>query len=332
MKGLIIVGAYCPDKEREVLLNNCIESLNKVKDDFDLMIVSHSVIPEYIASKVDYVFYDKKNDLITDWEYCNQPWFSPFDGLTILSTLIANHSTYLAAYRLFIGGLGIARNFKYKKVHWIEYDSHLTNFDDLYEDNKLLDDYTAIQYKKTSRNFENNLEWGFGCYQSINVEKLDDNLLIYDREKLLDILLKSTSKTNEKITQDLYELNGGKILFKDFENLLSKNNEFNLSNETKKEDLSGWYVPFYNTKEDSVFLVVWNNKYETPIDVNFIINNNQFFSFNNISKFDWSLKEVGKLENINSIITMVNGEKKNEIKFDDKLREIFKKTNYTIYT
>jgi hypothetical protein len=44
------------------------------------------------------------------------------------------------------------------------------------------------------------------------------------------------------------------------------------------------------------------------------------------------MDEIGDINNIDSIITLVNGKEKNEIKFDKNLREIFKKTNYTIYT
>ena len=42
--------------------------------------------------------------------------------------------------------------------------------------------------------------------------------------------------------------------------------------------------------------------------------------------------DIGDIDGIDSIITLVNGEKKNKIKFNNDLREIFKKTNYTIHT
>ena len=332
MKDLIVIGAHCPDKEKEEILNKCIDSLLPLKDDFDFLITSHTIIPEYIAKKVDYTFYDKKNDLITDWEYCNKPWFSPVDGITIVSTLITGYSTFLAAYRIFIGALGLARNFKYNKVHWIEYDSLFGNFDDFYDNSKLLESHVAVQYKKEYKNYEKNLEWGYGCFQAINVEKLDNIFLIYDREKLMDILKKCPNKTNEKITQEIYEKNGGKIYFKDFNDLISKNNQLNLSENFSKNSMDYWTVPFYNTKEDKVSVIVWNNKDEEPINVNFIINNEKIITFKDVNKFEWKMGDIGDIDGIDSIITLVNGEKKNEIKFNNNLREIFKKTNYTIHS
>ena len=66
MKDLILIGAYCPDDEREGFLSKLVDQLQEVKKDFDILICSHLVIPEYISKKVDYVFYDKNNDLIYD--------------------------------------------------------------------------------------------------------------------------------------------------------------------------------------------------------------------------------------------------------------------------
>jgi hypothetical protein len=332
MKDLIVIGAYCPDKEREDMLNKCVDSLLPLKDNFDFLITSHTIIPEYIAKKVDFTFYDKKNDLITDWEYCNKPWFSPFDGMTIVSTLITGYSTFLAAYRIFIGALGLARNFKYNKVHWIEYDSLFGNFDDFYENSKLLEDNTAVQYKKEYKNFETNLEWGYGCFQAINVQKLDETFLTYDRDKLMEILKNCPNKTNEKTTQKIYEKNGGKIFFKDFNELINKNNKFNLSDKASKDSMDYWTVPFYNTKEGKVSVIVWNNKDDEPINVNFIINNEKIITFKEVNKFEWKMGDIGDIDGIDSIITLVNGEKKNEVKFNNDLREIFKKTNNTIHT
>jgi hypothetical protein len=328
MKDLIIIGAYCPDQEREELLNNCLNSLLPLKDDFDFLITSHSYIPEYITRKVDYVFYDKQNELLIDWEYFNKPWFSPIEGMCILSTLVSEYSTFLASYRIFIGGLGIAKNFKYNKVHWVEYDSFFTNYDDFYENSNLLEENTAVLYKKVYKEYEKNLDWGLGCFQSININKLDDIFLTYDREKLIDILEKCPNKTNEKITQEIYYKNDGKIFFKDFHTLLQKNNKFNLSENTKKDSMDYWTVPFYNAKEDIVSVVGWNNKDETPIHVNFVINNQKIISFDNLPKFNWRIENIGKIEEIDSILILVNGKVKKNIFFTDKLREVFKKTNY----
>jgi hypothetical protein len=331
MKDLIIVGSYCPDSEREGLLDECISSLQKVKDDFDILICSHSQIPKYVIDKVDYFFYDKNNELIYDMKYLNQPWFSPFNGLTILSTMVSNSSTYLAAYRLFIFGLGLAKAMGYNKVHWLEYDSYINNPDEFYDNSRLLEDFSNVLYKKESKLFELNLDYGYGFFQSINTSKLDSTFLEYNKKKLLEILLKSGSKTNEKISQEIFELNDNKIYYKDYKVLFNDNNRFELSKLTKKDSMDYWTVPFYDNKNDTLKVIVWNHKDEEPINVNFIVNGDILLNFKDIGKWEWSIKEVGNINNDYEIVIIVNNKIKTIFTLNDKNRKIFKETNYTQY-
>jgi hypothetical protein len=332
MKELILVGAYCPDDEREKLLNECIDSLQKCRNDYDILICSHTEIPTYITKKVDYVFYDKNNDLITDLKYLNQPWFSPIEGMTILSTYIGENSTYLAVYRLVISGLGFAKIFNYKKVHYIEYDTIMNDLSELYDNSKLLDEYDNVVIQKEQRDYEENIAWPMGNFMSFKVDSINELFTIYDKEKLLKILFDSDSKTNEKITNDIMKMNNNTIYVKNYDEIKLKDIQFALSNNTSKEIMNYWTVPYYDTKDDKVSLIVWNHKDEIPITVNFIINNDRIITFKDVKKFEWKLGDIGDINGIDSIITLVNGTKKNEIKFDNDLREIFKKTNYTIYT
>lgn len=332
MKDLIVIGTYCPDKERELILNSCVDSLLPAKKDFDFLIVSHTIIPKYISEKVDYVFYDKNNDLITDLKYLNRPWFSPVDDITILSTYIGHNSTYLAAYRLLIAGLGFAKMFKYEKIHWIEYDSIMNDLSELYDNSLLLDEYDSVAIQKEQRDYEQNLAWPIGNFMSFKVDSIDKLFTTYDKEKLLDILFNSQSKTNEKITNDIMKLNGNTIYIKNYDDILNKDIKFALSNNTSKETMNYWTVPFYNTKEDKVSVIVWNNKDDNPINVNFIINNEMLLTFKEVNKFEWRMGDIGDINDINSILILVNGEIKNNIILNEENREVFKKTNHSVHT
>ncbi len=330
-KDLIVIGSYCPDDERIQLLNECIDHLSETKDDFDIMISSHSLIPDYILKKVDYCFYFKKNELIIDWEYMNKPWFSPMDNLVIESCFVTNQSTYLAVYGVFLTSLGIAKSLNYKTVHYIEYDSKITDFSDLYENSKIIEDFVAINYKKKFREFESNLDWGYGCFQTINIDKLPKNMLKYDREYLLDLLRNSASKTNEKITQDLFLSEGGEIYYKDFDKLILKGNQLNLSVNTEKDSMDYWTVPFWDGKSNNVKFIVWNNKGYENIDVIVILNDEKTIIFKKIPKFGWNIQEIGLLQDIETITIFINGKFKNKIIFNDELREKFKISSYAVY-
>jgi hypothetical protein len=332
MKDLIVIGAYCPDTERQTMLNNCIESLQNIRNDFDILISSHTIIPENITKKVDFTFYDSNNDLLTDLEYLNQPWFSPYDGSVIFTTYIGNvTSTYLSVYRVLISSLGIAKTYKYSKVHYIEYDSVINDHSDLYDNSKLLDQYDSVLIKKEPRQYEDNLYWGQGFFISIKLDRLNKLFLEFDREKLLDILSNSTAKTNEKITEEILSKDGNTIYFKDYDKVVSKNNHYKLSNITEKESLSNWVIPFYNPKDDKMYVLSWNDRYDEPITSIFIINDERLISMKNIQKFNWEIKEVGSISELKSITIIVNDKLKNKIEFDSNFNEKFKRTNYILH-
>jgi hypothetical protein len=145
----------------------------------------------------------------------------------------------------------------------------------------------------------------------------------------MEILKNCPNKTNEKTTQEIYEKNGGKIFFKDFNKMMDKNNQFNLSDKATKDSMDYWTVPFYNTKEDKVSIIVWNNKDDKPINVNFIINNDKMITFNNLNKFEWRMGDIGNINDINSILILVNDKIKTNIILNKEKRELFKITNYT---
>lgn len=331
MKDLIVIGSYCPDEERIQLLNNCVESLNGLRKDFDIMIVSHSIIPDYIIKKVDYSFYFKQNELITDWKYLNKPWFSPTDNLRIESCFVSNQSTYLAAYSLFLTSLGIAKSLDYQTVHWIEYDSIINDYTDLYNNKELIKDFVAINYKKKYQNYELNLEWGYGCFQTINLSKVPEEMTKYNRGFLMDLLKESNNKTNEKITQDLYLSRGGSIYYKDLKELLDKGNDLNLSINTEKDLLDYWSVPFWDQESKTLKHITWNNKDYGDINVVVIVNDEIVVTFKKLSKFTWQIKDLGSLDEIETITILINGNIKNRITLNDELRELIKTSSYSVY-
>jgi len=333
MKSIIIISAYCPDDERKQLLENCINSLQPIRKDFDILISTHAYIPEYIGKKVDFVFYDANNDLIYDWDLMNTPWFSPYDGLTIVSSLISNFSTYSACNRIIMGGLGIAKNFGYTKAHYIDYDSIITDPSEFYENNKLLENYVTIQYKKEYKDFEWNVEGSVLVFHSINLNKINKILFTYNEKELLNILKNHPNKTNEIIYQDLYKIDNEQILYKNWDILIQKGNIFNLSVNTQKDDLNDWTVPFYDTKTDKINFIVWNFKKDKPIDVSFLINQNQLITINNVNKFEWKMADGDNIDNINEILTIVNNKIKQHIDISTpELKEKFKRNNQTQYS
>jgi hypothetical protein len=333
MKSIIVIGAYCPDAERKQLLENCINSLQPIRKDFDILISSHIHVSEHIVDKVDYYFYDKDNELLTDWDLLNTPWFSPKENLNIVSSLISNYSVYLAAYKNFINGMGISKNLGYKTAHYIDYDAVFTDYSDFYDDINILKDYVSVQYVKPNILFESNLPWGQGPFQAINLDKVNDLFIKYNKEELLRILKESPHKTNEYISQIILTLDGEKIYHKNFNEFQEKGNILNLSGFIQVNDLTGWTVPFYDTKTDNINFIAWNSKKEEPISVSFLINKNKLITINNVNKFEWKMADGDNINNINEILTIIDNQIKQHIDISTpELKEKFKRNNQTQYS
>lgn len=208
----------------------------------------------------------------------------------------------------------------------------MNDLSELYDNSNLLDEYDNVVIQKEQRNYEENIAWPMGNFMSFKVDSIHELFTTYDKEKLLDILFNSQSKTNEKITNDIMKLNGNTIYVKDFDKIKSKDIKFALSNNTSKESMSYWAVPFYNTKEDKVSAVVWNNKDDNPINVIFIINNERLLTFKDVNKFEWRMGDIGNINDIDSILILVNDRIKTKIDFNLVSRETFIKTNYSNFT
>jgi len=330
-KPIIIIGAYCPDNERKDILDNCVNSLQGIRKNFDLMISSHSIIPENIARKVDFIFYDSNNSLIYDWDLSNTPWFCPWEGVSIISSLISNYSTYLAGQRIFCGGLGLAKNFGYEKAHWIDYDAVINDYSEIYENLDLLNDHVSVQYQLVDVTF-NSVDGGLGIFQGINLNKLNKIYTIYNEEDLMNILIQSSQKTNEVINQQVYSMDGEKIYYKNFDVLVKKGNIFNGSQQTEKDSLDDWTVPYYDTKSERVNVVVWNSKKNYPIEVHFIINGSRLVSVKGVENLMWRIEEIGPIDGIDEILTVVDNKIKNHIVINtQELKEKFIRNNRTMY-
>lgn len=59
MKSLFIISAHADTTDKQKILIDCIESVKPTG--FDIMIVSHTPVPDHIARKVNYVVYDSDN-------------------------------------------------------------------------------------------------------------------------------------------------------------------------------------------------------------------------------------------------------------------------------
>ena len=212
MKDLLLITSYCPDEVRENILRDLISSLTKFNDKYDIMVVSHTPIPLDIQKKVNYFLYDSKNEILTDWDLLNQPWFSPTEGRIIQSSFLSKKNTLLAMWRMMILGFSLAKNLGYSKVHQIEYDCKIIEDSEISENSNLLGTYDSVIYFDTKSNVQDIM---FGSFQSYYLPTIDEVLINLDEIKIKSIIRESDTKSPEVLLYRI--LSKGKIYKKNRE-------------------------------------------------------------------------------------------------------------------
>ena len=331
MKDLIVITAHCPDKLRRKILLDLVVSMQPARVDFDLMVISHTPITFDVQERVDWAIYDQDNELLQEWQYQNQPWFSPLPGMTIQSVFFGKGNTYLPVHKQLITGYSTAKTFGYQKAHFIEYDALYPDHTEFYDNSRLLEEHDAVLYIKPNGWGEINIDWGLGHFHSAKISSLDHRAFSYDRFKMMEEIANSEIRTTEKRTQDIYTANGNSVIFKDHNLLTQNRNQVRLVNVHQGEMEMEWAVPFYDPREDVVKFIVWNEASEEPATVHVITNDQDLLVFEKTPKFSWSIRTLGKLENINSITILINHKVKKHISLSPDNWELFKQTNFVRY-
>lgn len=176
MKEIFVVTAYTPDSERETLLREFIDQIDKKV--YDIMVVSHTPQPQDLD--VDYYIYDSKNMLLTGFEHkYKMDWGNNEFAVRTTEARAFNH--ILAAYRLFYLGIVNAKALGYEKCHVIEYDTKLRGFKEFEENSELLDTYNVVYYR-TDPNYTPAI---ISFPQSFNLKGLNEALWFsYNEEEI----------------------------------------------------------------------------------------------------------------------------------------------------
>ena len=333
MKDLIVISAHCSNLEKRNALSKLVDSLQSIRKDYDLMVVSHLPISSDISEKVNYAFYDSDNTKVTDWQYLNAPWLYIGPEYIITSVFFCTNgakSNYLAIYRLISMAYSFAKSFGYKKVHYLEYDCYMETFDELYDNTTLLDEYDAVMYYKAKENEIKGDHIPVGHFHSTRVDNIDPLFTTYDADKLLQVLSTSAFKTNEAITEKVYKMNDRKIHYKSHIMLEKGNSYFNKSSQVElMYDPIPWIATFYNEETDSIWVIFYNIiKDYICKNLTVIVNDDKIYNVNELKYIYWHTFELGSLNSINKISIFVNDKLNKVINIDDTNRDKFRYISY----
>ena len=304
-KDLILITAYCPNKEKKEILFDFLKQLQKFRDKYDILVSSHTPLDTHFFDYFDYFYYDKNNVILTDIEYRQNGWFSPFDDYVIWSTYLGGGNTIKAILDLIIPSISIAKGLKYNKIHYIEYDTNITDDKELIGNSKLLDDYDYVIY-----NTEDTHKL-VGAFFSFKTNSIIDEWKECNDEIFKNSYFGIYPKVPENILYNQIT-NQRKYIEKNYNDLKLNGIETNIVHENR----SNWNVPFFDPK-DSKLKFVSNNKTNYDYDVKVIVNNN----LHNLGKINPSCwKIVNLLDNfydVEHIIVLKNNEKILELFFDN---------------
>lgn len=314
MKDLITIPTFCPDSQRKETLYNLVQNLQKIRDKYDIMIVSHSPINEITTSMVDYVYIDNENLLLKDFDLTNKFWFSN-ENFKVTSSLIYTNSTHYTIYGLIHYIINFSKFKGYEKIHYIEYDV-LLNTDIINKVNEKLNNYDNIMFGK-----EKSMETS-GGYFAFKPKNFPDEYFLHNKKFILDEIKTIDNRMTEDYTVKFLSVNKRSTYrFNDI--------PFTRTVDSHNNEGLMWCVPINIKDTNRLCLFVFN---ELGGEYDIIVNcDGDNHTLRNEKKGTWSLTNLGDINTIKNIKIIINGDLKRDINIDDLNIESFKLNNFLIY-
>ena len=92
-KNLIAVFAYTPNDQKKKILEDLLFNLNQKRNNYDILVVSHSSISDLSYNLLGHFYLDPENKLIKDFDLTNKFWFSS-SPLKVNSSMVYPFSTH----------------------------------------------------------------------------------------------------------------------------------------------------------------------------------------------------------------------------------------------
>jgi hypothetical protein len=315
-ENLIVITAYCPSEEQQKKLEECINSLKKV--DYDIALISHTHVSEYIQKKCNYYLYDYYNEVLEDsdlnsfitYQFSNQKIYSKFFQKNFYGTSII---------RLISLGYTLGKLFYYKKIHYLEYDCVVKD-DSIFEINsKLLDKFDSVLYTSTG----NNSGELFGGLHSVSVKNLPKDYLENNKDQIIFDLKNMPDPCIENLTKILME-KSGKVKYLNTNELIEK---IELGNKFINRNVN--YTFYYDHKIENINFLYYNSTGNIE-EVIVIYNEKNLIQFES-KRNEYNIRIVCKPEELKNIKVFINNQLMYQKIFLEGEIETLKKNSFIIY-
>lgn len=321
MKDIIIITAYTPDFERENLLRNFVHGLDTTN--FDVMVVSHSRLPDDLYEKVNYFIFDRENELLTDIKDKFGAWWSNGE-FKVHTTESRGFNHCLACYRLVHAGINAARDLGYVKAHVVEYDTIIEGMEYFEDNSKLLDTYSIVWHRKAPGTFPEILSYPM----SYKLNEINEGWFSLDFK---DKIKSSYCKTVETFEQNLVDIEE-KAFGKDHMTINAKGKgqsviEKGITTNIYASHSGGgevWSCPVVRKNKLLYFVL---NKSEEQVQINLVVDHIRSIGMP-IVPGEWRVIELGLYEKISELMIIKNSKEVTTYNFDEIGRDFYKSKNY----
>lgn len=315
MKDLICVFTYCPDFERKKVLLELLNQLQSVRDRYQILILSHSSLPEISTDLSDFTFIESENFLLQDFNLRNKFWFNA-ERVTVESSLVYPPSTHYAIYSLIHFAMNFAKHRNIGKVHCIEYDINLLDISLLDYVSEKLNSYDNVMFRA-----EDN--WCYGTYFAFKPDNFPIEYYKHDRNYIIDSIMEIPSRMTENLTPKFLGVNNRTTYYEKLEILNPLGTYQKIDNHSNNE--LNWCVPVCNPSTDTVYFFIFNEKGgEWELDIIF---NNTHKHFLPLKNGFWILEPICKISEFKDLTVMVNKKIKYQIVLNETNSESFLKNN-----
>ena len=323
MKSICLVASHTPTKEKQDALRNLIRKLKKEKK--DIFLITHSFTPSDIISDVNYHFYDSENEFVNEDNLKGWGRIEVFGNTLVSKDVIKQSTSILPCTRNLFFGMFISKMLGYDVLHYIEYDSEITDIKVIDNNNVLLKDYDGVYYL-TKQGFGGDSDHLFGPYSAYNLNSYTYDELLWNREKILDEFSKEDNIfLVEKVSESLLINNKNFISFDKSELLNQGLNADTIKSYSDSPVI--FKVLFYDDNKLHVYCSNQNpNKINENIDI--IINDNTYLNIPVIEPNMFHFRTIGELKDIKKVKLYSNNILIFEYQLDnDEVIEKFKKNN-----
>lgn len=294
-KDLILIASFVPDVKRQQMLRELVYGIDK--NNFDIMVSSHTIIPDDIFDKIDYFIYEKDNAI--DFNVSNKFYFYFYsENFSINTTEPKKYNHFVPIIRLIISGLIYAKNLGYKKVHYFEYDSLIKNDIELIDNSNLLENHSSVFYRLPHLPYPTSPI-------SFNLNKISQKWFELKNEVFESFLKRENStKLGEQYAWELLS-ECDDFYQKEYEVLEKNGIDVALNHDL---DNNKWIVPVFKESDNNLYVFSWvENEVDVNSEVIVIVNNESVIKVERPFKGFWILSPIGVIDSVKSITILVNG-------------------------